>query len=152
LVYADRLSNWPVVHQWRHDATAREVIQAVMNNFVESGVPMRFRSDGGPLFDARVFQDALQRWRGNSTPHYPQSNGDAEAVVTPPPSAIHRCVSESARSRHEIMGPCWRNRGDWAIPLVSHKFRERQRFIAEQALSPLIGSIDTRGECGIDLS
>lgn len=80
LVYADRLSGWPVVHHWRHDATAREVIQAVMNNFVELGVPMRFRSDG-PLFDARVFQDALERWRGNSTPHYPQSNGDAEAVV-----------------------------------------------------------------------
>ena len=62
LVYADRLSGWPVVHQWRRDPTEREVIQAVMGNFVELGVPMRFRSDGGPQFNAGIFQDALRRW------------------------------------------------------------------------------------------
>ncbi len=28
LVYADRLSGWLVVHQWRRDPTAREVTQA----------------------------------------------------------------------------------------------------------------------------
>jgi hypothetical protein len=84
LVYADRLSGWPVVHQWRRDPTAREVIQAVVHNFVELGVPMRFRSDNGPQFDAGVFQETLKRWGvawGNSTPHYPQSNGHAEAAV-----------------------------------------------------------------------
>lgn len=84
LVYADRLSGWPVVHQWRHDPTAREVVQAVINNFVELGVPMRLRSDNGPQFEAGVFQAALKRWGvswGNSTPHYPQSNGHAEAAV-----------------------------------------------------------------------
>ena len=84
LVYADRLSGWPVVHQWRRDPTAREVIQAVVHNFVELGVPMRFRSDNGPQFDAGVFQETLKRWGvawGNSTPHYPQSNSHAEAAV-----------------------------------------------------------------------
>jgi hypothetical protein len=40
LVYADRLSGWPVVHQWWRDPTAREVVQAVVSNFVELGVPM----------------------------------------------------------------------------------------------------------------
>jgi hypothetical protein len=48
LVYADRLSGWPVVHQWRHDPSAREVTQAVIENFVDLGVPVRFRSDNGP--------------------------------------------------------------------------------------------------------
>ena len=84
LVYADRLSGWPVVHQWRRDPTAREVIQAVVHNFVELVVPMRFRSDNGPQFDAGVFQETLKRWGvawGNSTPHYPQSNGHAETAV-----------------------------------------------------------------------
>ncbi|XP_045027084.1 uncharacterized protein LOC123470614 [Daphnia magna] len=84
LVYADRLSGWPVVHQWRRDPTAREVVQAVVHKFVELGVPMRFRSDNGPQFDAGVFQETLKRWGvawGNSTPHYPQSNGHAEAAV-----------------------------------------------------------------------
>ncbi len=37
LVYTDRLSGWPVVHQWRRDPTVREVVQAIMGNFVELG-------------------------------------------------------------------------------------------------------------------
>ena len=84
LVYADRLSGWPVIHRWKRDPTAREVMQAVIENFVELCVPMRFRSDNGPQFDAGIFRDAMERWgvaRGNSTPHYSQSNGHAEAAV-----------------------------------------------------------------------
>lgn len=45
---------------------------------------MRFRSDNGPQFDPGIFQAALQRWGvawDNCTPHYPQSNGHAEAAV-----------------------------------------------------------------------
>ena len=34
LVYADKLSGRPVIHQWRRDPTAREVVQAVASNFV----------------------------------------------------------------------------------------------------------------------
>jgi hypothetical protein len=97
LVYADRLSGWPVVHQWRRDPTAREVVQAVVHNFVELGVPMRFRSDNGPQFDAGVFQETLKRWGvawGNSTPHYPQSNGHAEAAV----KAMKELVAKTAPS------------------------------------------------------
>jgi hypothetical protein len=92
LVYADRLSGWPVVHQWRRDPTAREVVQAVVHNFVELGVPMRFRSDNGPQF-----QDTLNRWGvawGNSTPHYHQSNGYAEAAV----KAVKELVAKTAPS------------------------------------------------------
>lgn len=97
LVYADRLSGWPVVHQWRQDPTAREVTQAILSNFVELGVPMRFRSDNGPQFDAGVFQEALRRWGvvwGNSTPHYHQSNGHAEAAV----KAVKELVAKVAPS------------------------------------------------------
>jgi hypothetical protein len=42
------ISGWTVVHQWKRDPTAREVMQAVISNFVELGVPMRFRSDNCP--------------------------------------------------------------------------------------------------------
>jgi hypothetical protein len=96
-VYSDRLSGWPVVHQWRRDPTAREVVQAVISNFVELGVPMRFRSDGGPQFNAGIFQDALRRWGvewGNSTPYYPQSNGHAESAV----KAVKELVAKLAPS------------------------------------------------------
>jgi hypothetical protein len=84
LVYADRLSGWPIVHQWRHDPSAREVTQAVIENFVDLGVPVRLRSDNGPQFEAHSFQTKLSQWGvawGSSTPHYPQSNGHAEAAV-----------------------------------------------------------------------
>ncbi|KZS09694.1 uncharacterized protein K02A2.6-like [Daphnia magna] len=84
LVYADRLSGWPVVHQWRHDPSAREVTQAVIENFVDLGVPVRMRSDIGPQFEAHSFQTKLRQWGvgwGNTTPHYPQSNGHVEASV-----------------------------------------------------------------------
>lgn len=97
LVYTDRLSGWPVVHQWRRDPTAREVVQAIVHNFVDLSVAMRLRSDNGPQFDARLSQSAMQRWGvswGSSTPHYPQSNGHAEAAV----EAIKALVAKIAPS------------------------------------------------------
>jgi hypothetical protein len=60
------------------------VLHAVIDNFAELGVPMRFRSDNGPQFDAGVFRSAMDRWGvavSNSTPNYSQSNGHAEAAV-----------------------------------------------------------------------
>ncbi len=84
LVYADCLSGGPIVHQWRHDPSAREVTQAIIEIFVELGVPVRMRSDNGPQFEAHSLQTKLRQWGvrwGNSTPHYPQRNGHAEAAV-----------------------------------------------------------------------
>ena len=45
---------------------------------------MRFRSDGGPQFASRQFNQFLERCgvsAAPSTPHYHQSNGHAEAAV-----------------------------------------------------------------------
>jgi hypothetical protein len=61
LVYADRLSKWPIVHQWRHDPSAREVTQAIIENFVDLGVPVRMRSDNGPQFEAHSHQTKLRQ-------------------------------------------------------------------------------------------
>jgi hypothetical protein len=66
---ADRLSGWPVIHQWRRDPTVREVVQAIVHNFVELGVPMRFRSDNGSQFDAGIFKKTLKRWVSEETLH-----------------------------------------------------------------------------------
>jgi transposase InsO family protein len=95
LVYTDRLSGWPVIHRWHHTPTARELIQAVTGNFVDLGVPTRFRSDGGPQFAANAFQNALRNWGvewQNSSPYYAQSNGHAEAAV----DAMKRLVEKIA--------------------------------------------------------
>lgn len=39
LIYVYCLNELPVVHQWRHDPTAREFIQAVVENFVDLESP-----------------------------------------------------------------------------------------------------------------
>ena len=84
LVYCCRFTGWPVIHQWFHDPTAREVMDAVTKAFMDMGVPTRLRSDGGPQFKAHVFQEMLKQWNvvwGPSSAHFPQSNGHAEAAV-----------------------------------------------------------------------
>ena len=84
LVYCCRFSGWPIIHQWFHDPTAREVMDAVTLAFVDTGVPTRLRSDGGPQFKAHIFQEMLKKWNVvwvPSSAHYPQSNGHAEAAV-----------------------------------------------------------------------
>ena len=82
LVYADRLSGWLEVAQV--SATARSTICALSTWFVRLGVPLRLRTDGGPPFTSYDFQQFLHRWgveHVRSSPHYPQSNGHAEAAV-----------------------------------------------------------------------
>jgi transposase InsO family protein len=94
LVYAERLSGWLVIHRGRHDPSAREIVQTIVENFVDLGVSVRLQSDGGPQFDLGAFQSTLKRWGvvwSNSTPYYPQSNGHVEAAV----SAIKELVEKS---------------------------------------------------------
>ena len=84
LVYVDRLSGWPVVAQCGSDTTTTATIAFFRRFFRDLGVPVRLRSDGGPQFASREFADFLRRWgvrQEMSSPHYPQSNGHAEAAV-----------------------------------------------------------------------
>lgn len=85
LVYIDRLSGWPTVTAWYNkDPTANDVIRQLRQRFVDTGVPVRLRSDGGPQFSAKSFTDFLKRWNVThrpSTPENPQSNGLAESGV-----------------------------------------------------------------------
>ena len=54
LVYVDRLSWWPVVFRFpKGTTTSRHTIYACRRAFVELGVPVRFRSDGGGQFASR---------------------------------------------------------------------------------------------------
>ena len=84
LVYVDRLSGWPVVARCGTDTTAVSTIRHFSRIFRDLGVPVRLRTDGGPQFTSHAFKDFLHRWGVQhimSTPHYPQSNGHAEAGV-----------------------------------------------------------------------
>ena len=84
LVIADRLSGWPVVVPCGTDTTASRVTRMFCRYFREVGVPLRLRTDGGPPFNSADFRAFTERWGVHhvmSSPHYPQSNGHAEAAV-----------------------------------------------------------------------
>ena len=84
LVYVDRLSGYPMVHEWKDDPSSKQVIKAMSKMMSVMGKPHRIRTDGGPQFMARDFKDFLKRkdieW-SPSSPHFPSSNGHAEAFV-----------------------------------------------------------------------
>lgn len=84
LVIADRLSGWPSIVPCGADTTASRTIRMFCRYFREVGVPLRLRTDGGPQFTSSAFKEFTKRWGINhvvSSPHYPQSNGHAEAAV-----------------------------------------------------------------------
>ena len=84
LVYVDRLSGWPVVYPLGTDITSAAIIRRFRWLFRDLGVPVRLRSDGGPQFTSQEFAEFLKRWGVRhivTSPHYPQSNGHAEAAV-----------------------------------------------------------------------
>lgn len=95
LVIADRLSGWPVVFHCGSDTTAQATIKLFSTYFADKGTPVRLRTDGGPPFTSRIFQDFLHRWNVShvvTSPHYPQSNGHAEASV----KAIKHLIMKAA--------------------------------------------------------
>ena len=85
LIYADRLSGLPTVTAWMGKTpTSGDIIGAFKKSFVDLGIPVRLRSDGGPQFASAETASFCKKWgvtQALSTPHYSQSNGHAEAAV-----------------------------------------------------------------------
>ena len=98
LAYVDRLSGWPSIAVWyKRDPSSADVIKVVRENFVSLGVPVQFRSDGGPQFSSWEFAQFLGRWgvsHRQSSPDNPQSNGHAEAAV----KAMKHLVAKSTQN------------------------------------------------------
>lgn len=94
LIYVDKLSGYPIVNAFEHEATARKVISALRNIFSMTGAPEIFRCDNGPQYGAKRFKDFLKKWNVEakpSTPYYPQSNGLAEATVKTVKHLLAKC-------------------------------------------------------------
>jgi len=85
LVYTDRYSGWAEVASFgTRDPNADMVIAALRSFFTSTGVPIKFRSDGGLQFAAATTQKFMTNWGINhvfSAPHFPSSNGLAESAV-----------------------------------------------------------------------
>lgn len=83
-VYADRLSGSTAVTDCGRDTMSAATITILCKYFRDLGVPIRLRTDGGPQFTSREFEDflvSLGVQHNVSSPHYHQSNGHAEAAV-----------------------------------------------------------------------
>ena len=95
LAYVDRLSGWIKLSEFSHDPSSHQIISTIRKFFVDTGVPVQIRTDGGPQFTSSKFQQFLKKWGVTSTistPHYPQSNGHAEAAV----KAMKHLVAKTA--------------------------------------------------------
>ncbi|KAI9550722.1 hypothetical protein GHT06_006517 [Daphnia sinensis] len=69
------------------DGVCRPMVGPAFHDFFirGTGAPVKFWSDNGPQFNAVEFKDFARDWGisiGNSSPHYPQSNGFAEAAIS----------------------------------------------------------------------
>lgn len=95
LIYADRLSGWPMVKMFNRGATAVKLITTLRKFFAATGVPEILRSDGGPQFKAESLRKFLHHWGvriHQSAPYYPQSNGHAESAVKAVKHLIIKCT------------------------------------------------------------
>ena len=84
LVWVDCYSDWPIIAPLDKDTTATRITTVSTEIFSQTAVPDIVWTDGGPQFTSKRFQDFLHQWgiiHRKSTPHYPQSNGKAEATV-----------------------------------------------------------------------
>ena len=85
LVLVDQYSGWPHVVRFPNcNTTAKKIVDALREFFISVGAPTKFWSDNGPQFRADECVQFLRKWGisfGTSSPHYPQSNGIAEAGI-----------------------------------------------------------------------
>ena len=83
LIVVDYLSTYPEAIEVRSTG-ADKVIPHLKELFSRYGVPEKFRSDGGPPFNGKVFSDFAAEWgfqHIRSSPKYAPANGKAEAAV-----------------------------------------------------------------------
>ena len=83
LVIGDYFSKYLIIRRLPNSST-HAVIKELGLVFTELGRPFVLRSDNGPCYSSREFRNFLNFYQVDhvtSSPHYPQSNGFAEALV-----------------------------------------------------------------------
>ena len=83
LIAIDYFSRYPEVVSLS-STTSKGVIQALKSMLARHGIPATVMSDNGPQYSSQEFKDFAQDYNFvlvTSSPHYPQSNGQAERGV-----------------------------------------------------------------------
>ena len=83
LVVGDYFSKFLIVRTIPN-TTTHAVIKELGMIFTEFGRPFLLKSDNGPCYTSREFHEFLEFYQVHhitNSPHYPQSNGFAEALV-----------------------------------------------------------------------
>ena len=83
LVIGDYFSKYLIVRKIPNSST-HSVIKELGMIFTEFGHPFALKSDNGPCYISREFHNFLEVYKTHhitSSPHYPQSNGFAEALM-----------------------------------------------------------------------
>ena len=96
LVIRDYFSKYLIVRRLPN-SSSHTVIKELRLVFTELGRPFVIRSDNGPCYSSREFHNFLSFYQVDhitSSPHYPQSNGFAEALVGIAKKLMEKLVKE----------------------------------------------------------
>ena len=99
LIVVDCKTDWPDIIDLGKDTTASHLIESLRDQFCRTAVPDILWSDGGPQFTSSKLTSFLTTWGVThqiSSPHYPQSNGKAEAAV----KSMKRLISSAWTGRY----------------------------------------------------
>ena len=105
LVIGDYFSKYLIVRRLPNSST-HTVIKELGLVFTELGRPFILRSDNGPCYSFREFHNFLSFYQVDhitSSPHYPQSNGFAEALVGITKKLMEKSVKEGKPWNHGLL-------------------------------------------------
>ena len=105
LVVGDYFSKYLIMRKLPSSST-HAVIKELGLIFTELGRPFILRSDNGPCYTSREFHNFLSFYQVNhitSSPHYPQSNGFAEALVGIAKKLMEKSVKDGKPWNYGLM-------------------------------------------------
>ncbi|KAK3107438.1 hypothetical protein FSP39_014641 [Pinctada imbricata] len=123
LLTVDYYSKWPEVVKL-NELTSSYVIAALKSQFAKYGIPDEIISDNGPQYSSREFQEFANCYgftHNTSSPHYAQSNGQAERMI----QTVKRLLKKSSDPYLSLMD--YRN-----TPLENIGYSPAQLFLGRR--------------------
>ena len=105
IVVGDYFSKYLIMRKIPNSST-HSVIKKLGMIFTEFGRPFVLKSDNGPCYTSREFHDFLGFYKIHhvtSSPHYPQSNGFAEALVDISKKLMEKSVKDGKLSNYGLL-------------------------------------------------